>query len=196
VEDRRIIKTKKTIKSTLIGILQEMPFEKITVTEICSRGIISRITFYTHYEDKYVLAEELFSDYIAEADDNYHRLQSLNNPRNHAVQGYVNLLEAILKLFYDNYSFFSHTTAQENPYLYSLFFYKVFIAVDDYLRRHRGVIPQFPRKQTAALLCNGMFGVINTCIADNMPEEKVRQMAHEIYQRLLKSELFHTVDEK
>ena len=79
MEDRRIIKTKKTIKSTLIGILQEMPFEKITVTEICSRGIISRITFYTHYEDKYVLAEELFSDYIAEADDNYHRLQSLNN---------------------------------------------------------------------------------------------------------------------
>ena len=69
MEDRRIIKTKKTIKSTLIGILQEMPFEKITVTEICSRGIISRITFYTHYEDKYVLAEELFSDYIAEEDN-------------------------------------------------------------------------------------------------------------------------------
>lgn len=30
----------------------------------------------------------------------------------------------------------------------------------------------------------------------SMLEENVRQMAHEIYQRLLKSELFHTVDEK
>lgn len=195
MEDKRITKTKMTIKSTLIDILQDIPFEKITVTEICRRGIISRITFYTHYEDKYVLAEEMFSDYIDEADRNYHALQKLNNPRNLAFQGYVNLLEAILQLFYDNYRFFAHTTANENPYLYSLFFNKTFLAVDDYLRRHREVIPQFPRKQTAALLCNSMFGVINTCIEDNMQEEKVRQMAHDIYSRLLKSELFHSVED-
>lgn len=196
MEDKRITKTKKTIKSTLIDILQEMPFEKVTVTEICRRGIISRITFYTHYEDKYVLAEEMFSDYLVEADANYHKLQKKNNPKNSAVQGYVNLLEVILQLFYENYRFFSHATTHENPYLYSLFFNKVLVSVDDYLGRHRGVVSRFPQKQTAALLCNSLFGVINTCIEDEMQENEVRRMAHEIYLRLLRSELFITVEKK
>lgn len=55
---------------------------------------------------KYVLAEEMFSDYLVEADANYHKLQKKNNPKNSAVQGYVNLSEAILQLFYENYRFF------------------------------------------------------------------------------------------
>lgn len=192
MEDKRVIKTKNTIRSTLIALLQDTPFEKVTVAEICRRGVISRITFYTHYEDKYALAEEMFSAYIAEADANYHRLQRENNPGNDAMQGCVNLMEAILELFYDNHSFFAHVNSQENPFLYSVFFNKVFVNVDDYLRRHRGVEPRFPAKQTAALLCNGMIGVIYSCMTDGMPEGKVRGMAHEIYRRLLESELFLT----
>lgn len=196
MDDKRITKSKKAIKSALIEILQEMPFEKITVTEICRRGIVSRITFYTHYEDKYSLVEEMCSDYIVEADDNYHRLQKINNPQNRGVQGYVNLLEAILEMFYANYAFFSRATVQVNPYLYSMFFNKVYISVDDYLERHRGVVPQLPRRQTAAFLCNSMFGVINTCIMDNMPEDQVKKTAHDIYRRLLASELFYTPEEE
>lgn len=52
MEDKRITKTKRNIKATLTALLQEMPFEKISVAEICRRGDISRITFYAHYEDK------------------------------------------------------------------------------------------------------------------------------------------------
>ena len=70
MEDKRITKTKRNIKATLTDILQEMPFEKISVAEICRRGDISRITFYAHYEDKYALAEEIFSDHMQEAQDN------------------------------------------------------------------------------------------------------------------------------
>lgn len=40
-----------------------MPFEKISVTEICNQGLVSRITFYAHYDDKYKLVEEMFADY-------------------------------------------------------------------------------------------------------------------------------------
>ena len=37
-----------------------MPFEKITVTELCRAADVSRITFYTYYDDKYALADRLF----------------------------------------------------------------------------------------------------------------------------------------
>ncbi len=79
-EDKRVAKTKRNLKETMIELLQEMPFEKITVTELCRRGETSRITFYTYYEDKYALVNEMFADYIQEADQNYHDLQARNNP--------------------------------------------------------------------------------------------------------------------
>ena len=190
LEDKRITKTKRNIKATLTDILQEMPFEKISVAEICRRGDISRITFYAHYEDKYALAEEIFSDHVQEASDKYHALQAENNPKNDGFVGYQNLLEAILSLYYDNYIFFSHTTSRENPYLFSAYFNRMYVSVDDYLRRHTYLKPRFPFHQTAALICNGLFGVINSCVADHLSESETRAVARDLYAVLLRSDMF------
>ena len=190
LEDKRITKTKRNIKATLTDILQEMPFEKISVAEICRRGDISRITFYAHYEDKYALAEEIFSDHVQEAYDKYHALQAVNNPQNDGFIGYQNLLEAILSLYYDNYAFFSHTTSRENPYLFSAYFNRMYISVDDYLRRHTYLKPRFSFHQTAALICNGLFGVINSCVADHLSESETRAVVRGIYAVLLHSDMF------
>ena len=45
-------------------MLQDMPFERISVTELCTRADTSRITFYTHYSDKYALVDDIFMDMI------------------------------------------------------------------------------------------------------------------------------------
>ena len=190
MEDKRITKTKRNIKATLTDILQEMPFEKISVAEICRRGDISRITFYAHYEDKYALAEEIFSDHVQEASDKYHALQAENNPKNDGFIGYQNLLEAILSLYYDNYAFFFHTTSQENPYLFSAYFNRMYVSVDDYLRRHTYLKPRFSFHQTAALICNGLFGVINSCVADHISESETRAVTRGMYAVLLHSDMF------
>ena len=190
MEDKRITKTKRNIKATLTDILQEMPFEKISVAEICRRGDISRITFYAHYEDKYDLAEEIFSDHVQEAYDKYHALQAENNPGTNGFIGYQNLLEAILSLYYDNYAFFSHTTSSENPYLFSAYFNRMYVSVDSYLRRHTFLKPRFSFHQTAALICNGLFGVINSCVADHLSEAETRAVLRGMYAVLLNSDMF------
>ena len=190
MEDKRITKTKRNIKATLTDILQEMPFEKISVAEICRRGDISRITFYAHYEDKYDLAEEIFSDHVQEAYDKYHALQAENNPGNNGFIGYQNLLEAILSLYYDNYAFFSHTTSSENPYLFSAYFNRMYVSVDSYLRRHTFLKPRFSFHQTAAFICNGLFGVVNSCLADHLSEAETRDVVRGIYAVLLNSDMF------
>ena len=190
MEDKRITKTKRNIKATLTDILQEMPFEKISVAEICRRGDISRITFYAHYEDKYDLAEEIFSDHVQEAYDKYHALQAENNPGNNGFIGYQNLLEAILSLYYDNYAFFSHTTSSENPYLFSAYFNRMYVSVDSYLRRHTFLKPLFSFHQTAAFICNGLFGVVNSCLADHLSEAETRDVVRGIYAVLLNSDMF------
>ena len=167
-----------------------MPFEKISVAEICRRGEISRITFYAHYEDKYALAEEIFSDHVQEAYDKYHALQAENNPEDNGFVGYQNLLEAILSLYYDNYAFFSHTTSSENPYLFSAYFNRMYVSVDSYLRRHTFLKPRFSFHQTAALICNGLFGVINSCVADHLSEAETRAVLRGMYAVLLNSDMF------
>ena len=64
MEDRRIVKTKRSLKSALISMLAKEDFEHISITELCRRAEISRITFYSHYNDKYALLDDIFSDML------------------------------------------------------------------------------------------------------------------------------------
>lgn len=65
-EDKRIIKTKRLIKDTLFELLNAKEFEKITVAEIAQKALISKATFYYHYEDKYDFVNKLVDDLINE----------------------------------------------------------------------------------------------------------------------------------
>jgi AcrR family transcriptional regulator len=50
--DRRVSRTRNALGDALIALLQETPFEKITVQQILDRAKIGRSTFYAHYRDK------------------------------------------------------------------------------------------------------------------------------------------------
>ena len=58
--DLRVIKTRKIIFQTLLELMKEKTFEEIKVSDICSKAMINRSTFYSHYEDKY----ELLLDFL------------------------------------------------------------------------------------------------------------------------------------
>ena len=80
MEDRRVIKTKKNLKATLIEMMGEISFEQISITELCKRAEIRRITFYAHYSDKYALADDIFSDMLQIGTDIYRTKQEKENP--------------------------------------------------------------------------------------------------------------------
>ena len=157
----------------------------------CAKALIqSGISQVIYYEDKYALINEMFSDYIQEADRNYHDLQARNNPGGDGFIGYENLLECILQLFYNNIRFFSHSTPEENPYLFSVFFNHIFLSVDDYLQRHTGLAARYSTKEVAALLCNGFWGVISICHSEKMSREAVCERVKAMYNDILLSDLF------
>ena len=47
--DLRVLKTEQAIKQNFKDMLMEMPFEKISIKELCDRAMIGRRTFYMHY---------------------------------------------------------------------------------------------------------------------------------------------------
>ena len=64
MDDKRILKTKKILKQTFMDMLSKKSFEKITVKSICENADISRITFYSHYDDKYDLVSDISEDLL------------------------------------------------------------------------------------------------------------------------------------
>ena len=62
--------TKKAIISTFVELLNEQPFDKITVKEIVERCEINRNTFYYHYKDIYELLTDVLQSDLKRAVDN------------------------------------------------------------------------------------------------------------------------------
>src|SRR5215208_4436337 len=62
--DARVRRTREALGGALITLMQEKPFETITVQDVLDRAQVSRSTFYAHYSDKDDLlmsdAEEFF----------------------------------------------------------------------------------------------------------------------------------------
>ena len=62
--DARVRRTRDALGDALIELMQEKPFDTITVQDVLDRAHVSRSTFYSHYSDKDDLlmsdAEEFF----------------------------------------------------------------------------------------------------------------------------------------
>ena len=106
MEDKRITKTKRALKSALLKLLTTQAFDVISITELCKIANVSRITFYTHYKDKFALLDDIFNDMLIIGKEGYHRRQEENNPENNLTQGYLNVLDSIC-LFTMNVMIFS-----------------------------------------------------------------------------------------
>lgn len=60
--DLRIRRTKKSIRDAFFELLDENGFDSVTVKDITDRALISRNTFYLHYEDKFDLLNKISNE--------------------------------------------------------------------------------------------------------------------------------------
>lgn len=54
-DSAKVLQTKRILAEQLMELLEHKSFKKITVNDICQSALISRSTFYLHFEDKYQL---------------------------------------------------------------------------------------------------------------------------------------------
>ena len=60
--DLRIRRTKKSIRDAFFELIEEKGFDSVTVKDITDRALISRNTFYLHYEDKFDLLNKISNE--------------------------------------------------------------------------------------------------------------------------------------
>jgi hypothetical protein len=51
-EDLRIVRTVKLLKRALFDLLKVVPYDKISVIDVCDKALVHRTTFYKHFENK------------------------------------------------------------------------------------------------------------------------------------------------
>jgi len=57
--DRRVKYTKMVLRESLLGLLQEKPINRISVTELCQNADVNRGTFYAHYTEPMDLLKQI-----------------------------------------------------------------------------------------------------------------------------------------
>lgn len=77
--DLRVIKTRRNIQNTFIGMLSEMELSRITISEICERAEINRKTFYRHYSSISELTAELENTIVSDFSENLTHNNSISN---------------------------------------------------------------------------------------------------------------------
>lgn len=62
--DRRVVRTRKVMKDSLISLLNEKDLSTITIIDIVNRSDVNRSTFYAHFQDKEDLIDCLIDELI------------------------------------------------------------------------------------------------------------------------------------
>lgn len=106
-QDRRIRRTQKLLKDSLIELMQEKEFKNISVKDITERADLNRGTFYLHYSDTYHLLqdieEEVLTSFQEMIDCYKHSFQrDTLLPVLNPVIEYISENEAICKIMFEN----------------------------------------------------------------------------------------------
>lgn len=94
--DRRIRYTKMVLRESLIGLLQEKPVSKISITELCEAADLNRATFYAHYNDQFDLLHQMEQE-IMDDIDRYIQEMKLDQMEPSSPDTLVNVLAYIRK---------------------------------------------------------------------------------------------------
>lgn len=189
--DKRVIKTKRNLKQTLLRLILDIPLEKITVTQICKEAETSRITFYTYYEDKYALVDEMIDDATGRLSDRYRELEQ-SNTAGDARQSYRNYLQSLLEAAQGSEeTLIQCASPDRNPYISSALYQRLSESMASFIEEHgHDMQPKYSVKLTAALLCNSMLSVIGQCRSEGKDPAETRVIVRSVYEDLLDSKLF------
>lgn len=146
--------TRESLSIALIYLMNEKPFEKITITELVDRAGVSRTAFYRNYESK----EDLLSEIGKSLTNRISELRGLNRNREFSYDWYLDLFRTI-KEHKESYSLFINA----NLTVKMLFDRNTLVDV---------VFPSSERAERYRLIAEegAMQNVINTWFSEGMKE--------------------------
>ena len=88
--DVRIVKSKESLMSAMIGLLGKKKLEDLTISEICQEADVNRNTFYSHYSSVRELFEEMNGKYMEAL---FASAKVFDEPNDSTIKNLVNVLD-------------------------------------------------------------------------------------------------------
>lgn len=173
-------KTKRRIQESFMRLLQDKPFESITVGDIANMAEINRGTFYLHYIDKFDLLDQIeqqmFEDignHIDELQSNYPSTRTIDKDQEQlasALFSSIKMHSPLLKVFLSD-----HGRAGFHLRFRDAFAQKVRVN----LERHAAYYADsgVPLDYFLSFITSAFLGLIEQWVQDDLgkpPEEMVR----------------------
>lgn len=175
-EDRRIRRTQRLLKESLVDLMSEKEFKDITIKDITERADLNRGTFYLHYSDTYGLLMAMENDVLNDFQDmidNYLQMGPKTDltPVLSPVIHYIVENEEICKNLFENSASNDFLTKFKN------LIHKNGIAVIEQL---------FPACKSGSFdyffefITYGLIGIIKKWLDEGMPqtEEQIAQLGN------------------
>lgn len=191
-EDLRRKRTKNELKKAIAKLLDKNSIEKISVIDICEEAKINRVTFYTHYKDKYELIHELFVDVlkiIEEKSVEYYE----KNQTGDSIRDFTSTMSHVIyKTCFDNKKFLLSLTKEENT---------VFITMLDEIITQNGIkmlsnsndkiVLKYPPEFIIKCLLGSFSGIVfNWALRNDVSEEEFFKNFDKLFYSILRNKIF------
>ena len=159
-ENRRVRMTKRCMKDALLELLDKMPLNKVSVTDICNTADVNRSTFYAYYNYIEALLSEIETEALAQIPVNI-------DPEEIGYEG--NLLNK-LEIFF-NY-------IQSNEKIYRILMFqsgerdfnnKLVSFILGHYKNSTPVSDKLLAKYSCIYCINGVIGLVKEWIQDGFP---------------------------
>ncbi len=175
-------RTKKAFEMSLVELSKEIPFNKITVKQLCERAELSRNAFYFHYSDINALIEDIENSIIQEIEVLLESLDKIGFPKNvyASVDGLVDIFDRRKDTCMMLFDKTTNNITQRMNTLFCDFNYKYFTQYH-----------QTPDRTNFdfyyMFLSNGFYGLMRYWFAnyDKMSKSEVTALAYVMIKRLL-----------
>lgn len=164
-EDKRIVKTRFLLRSTLQKLMENNSFDDITVKQVCENADVSRVTFYSHFTDKYALLANLYGDFlnkvVQRCIDKCRKAGEKDDARAYCVNLYVSYAEEIYAGRLD----FFRSVFKEKSYAYIAFVEFIERATEEFIDKlNLSFNTALSRPQMLSLLYHGPMDYLKSIV--------------------------------
>lgn len=160
--DRRILRTKQTLRNAMIELIIEKHYDSITVQNIIDRANVGRSTFYSHFRDKEDLFREDWQRFLRHFVSRFN-WKNLDNPVP------IRYIFEHLKEFHPFYRGLVRSGKIESVFRYGQNYLAKLIE-QDLDKNEIGITnPIVPNPLLANFLSDGIFSILKWWLDQNMP---------------------------
>ena len=175
-------RTKKAFEMSLVELSKEIPFNKITVKQLCERAELSRNAFYFHYKDINDLIEDVENSVVNEVEELIEKLDVLGFPKNvyASVEGLIDLFDRRKDTCMMLFDKTSNTVIQRLNEIFCNFNYK-------YFAQYHNTTDRTNFDFYYMFLSNGFYGLMRYWFTnyEKMSKREVTALAYVLIKRLL-----------